>query len=244
MNRISISILLSLMFFQYSYSQKLTTQEKKTLVEAQIEQIKANQKKQLNNRNPFVTGIHFFSPAAPNSHPYFEDKLWQEGKIVFEGNEYQVNALKYDIFKDAVIYYAQFEDAAYSTALNKEFIKEFYIGKHHFTYYDDSLQLPAFMTPGYYEVIDTGRITFLVKYTKEEIISSSYKIEYKEYTRMILYRDGKYHRFFNQLTLLHLLKDKKKELRSFIKGNNIYFNVNKIDAAKTIINHYNKLEEN
>ncbi len=241
---ILFSLGIALMVVQGGISQNMTTFEKQALVKAQVAEIKQKQASQLNNRKPFVTGIHLFSASAPTTHPFFENKIWQEGKIIHEGQEYPVDAVKYDIFKDRIIHYTQFIDVAYSTALNPVFIKEFYIGDHHFKYYDDSISKISFLNKGYYEIVCDGIATCLVRHMKEEEISTSYRIEYKEYTKLILYYNGTYRRFFNQFTLLRLLKERRPELRAFIRENNIIFNHNKIESAKRIITYYNKLEGN
>ena len=243
MHKIVISLILVIFLFPEMYGQYITAEEKKQLVESQIKNIEENQKDLLYSKRPFLTGIHYFSNTTNTTHPYYQSKSWLPGKIIFENREYPVEALKYDIFKDYIIYYAHFTSAAFSTGLNKEFIKEFYLEDHRFKYLELTENKPIFMQPGYYEIASEGNTRFVIKWSKEEIISSNYTIEYKPYTKMIIYSDGQYRRFSSQLKLLQILKDHKKELKEYIRAKKLVFSSNKIAAAKQLVDYYNKLED-
>jgi hypothetical protein len=183
-------------------------------------------------------------PAANHYvHPYFIDNTWKSGSLLYKGMRYETGMLKYDTFKDCLVYLHTLGNTSYPVQLNRNFIREFEIDNHQFTYLNDfGKSSDEKLKEGYYEKIYDGNTKLYVRRQKLENLHESISdLEYKEWAYLFIKKEGVYHRITGKSSLLRVLNDRRKEIRSFIRNNNLVSCTKNYDSVSRILQHYDNL---
>lgn len=98
---------------------------------------------------------------SPNTHPYFKDKEFRSGKVIYQGLPYFGQKIKYNTFLDELIITTKYNASGLTVQLVKEHVNEFHIHGHRFIH----LNLPALGEdhPGYMEVLHEASGSYLLK---------------------------------------------------------------------------------
>jgi hypothetical protein len=158
-----------------------------------------------------------------NGHPFYGDNKLKIGTISYHGIRYRDVPILYDIVYDQVIigdYYHIFK-----IILTGQLIDRFTIEGHSFIRLTDSIT-PGMPKVGFYEELYAGRVTLIKKETKqiqEDLNDGDRAQRFIEGTDSSYWlRMGNvYYPVNHNKSLLATLKDKKKELRRFIRSNNL-----------------------
>jgi hypothetical protein len=166
--------------------------------------------------------------------PYFNSPLSVVGSLTFDGLDYASVPLLFDLVRDQLIIT---DPKGQLLSLYGDKVQRFNIGHHRF------VRLNVEGAPDFYEVLRTSRISFLTRHYKkiEEKIDNAvlqHFITARDY--YFLEIDGQYHSFNSEKSLLHLLEDKKKTVRQFIRSQNIHYNEDPETATIKIIDFYNQ----
>jgi len=219
----------------FSHAQVLTPAGKRELLTAQQDNLETYTDSVIQTGKEFEIGNLHSAKFTKRTHPFFESNKWEKGQVIFNGTSYNAQTLKYDIVADRLIYFKRSPTESFPLALKETFVSDFEINNHHFKYYKGQE-----MKPGYYEVLAEGKATLLVQWRKKESLSSDGQIAYKTLSTLYLIKQGKYQKVLNLFVLNFMLRDKRKELKKETNKLSIdYFN--KLKAAKTIVEEYNKL---
>ena len=133
-------------------------------------------------------------------------------------------------------------------SLIKERVKSFdFAGSHFININADTLKNNTTIKSGYYRQLYNGPSELLGKYSKTIQTSTStlgienYFSASKEY---YIKKNNTYHSMSgSQGALLDALKDKKKQLKQYIKANNIVYKENPEEAMVKIVNYYDHLSQ-
>lgn len=99
------------------------------------------------------------------------------------------------------------------------------------------------MKGGFYEVLYGGKTTILAKHVKkyfESVREIQLTQGFKEDTQLYLFNKGRYFKVATKGSILNLLTDKKKELKAFIRQNNLFANERNESAAR-VAQYYDSL---
>ncbi|MBL7472182.1 hypothetical protein [Robertkochia sediminum] len=126
-----------------------------------------------------------------NTHPYFLIDGFSKGKVVFKGQPYFDQNIKYNTFSDQLVITPKYNASALVVKLVKEHVSEFHIQDHHF------IRLPNTSSngvdPGYLELIAKGKERMLLKKhgkKKNDIRGEELVItEYTETTDYFIYHN-------------------------------------------------------
>lgn len=152
--------------------------------------------------------------------------------------------LKYDIYNDEILLVTSKKIVL---QLNKENVDSFnleYGGKtYNFRRLDaDSLNSLS----GYVRVLYGGNTSLLVKYSKE-ILSLAVENKYDLFSqveRIYLVRQGKLYRLKGKGDLLSHLNDRKQQVHSFIRSNNIRISRKDPESFIPVLEYYDGLDKN
>lgn len=177
-------------------------------------------------------------------HPYFSEDSWSMSTIIYKGETFDTVLLMYDIYKDQVLL-KNFNGKGMIAPiiLNSPDIKAFYLFDHTFIYLegDAVFHLPD----GIYDKLYSGRSTDLfVKRKKEIITTAKWNDLWEDFQENDLYylkKDGLYYHIKNLKSLLKTLKEHKKELRAYIRNNNLYFMENFEEALRMAVSYSERL---
>jgi hypothetical protein len=130
-------------------------------------------------------------------------------------------------------------------SLLKERVKSFDFLNNHFININVDTLTNTPLSSGYYNQLYVGKCEILGKYSKSIQTTTStigglenYFSQVKDY---YIKKNNVYHSFGGQGALLDLLKDKKKELKKYIKANNIKYRDNPEEAMVKITAWYDHL---
>lgn len=197
----------------------------------------------VNNRTkadfPFIIG-RFHQPVTNNfSHPYFNENKWISGSLVYDGRIYKAENLKYDIENDKLIYLMYTQDFVMNTiALDENFIPEFCLLDITFKYYTN--KYVGGIKEGYYEVVFDGKLKFLVRLKKSEPLGDN---PYNVSAEMFLLKDGQMIHIKSLAKLINQLKDKKKEVKRFVRDNYLTLSQSDYSSASKVLTFYLSLQK-
>lgn len=177
------------------------------------------------------------------NHPFFSNESWLNGSVTIKDQQYQNCLLRYDLFLDQLLY-LHIADGANTLALNREMVNSFFLGGSHFVYFDaDQLNGNRSMKEGYYEEVYLGNIGLYARRTKRRIRNDGFRRdEFQQDTKLFLYKEGTFTFFRNDRQLRKALGDHGKEVRQFMRQNNIHVNIDPPSKAGLVITYYEDLK--
>jgi hypothetical protein len=165
-------------------------------------------------------------------HPYFGDGKSHVGSAVYDGILYEDLNIWYDMVRDQVIIPSPF--GAYKVFLINSKVDRFTIEDHQFIRLKDSLN-PTAPRNGFYEQLYKGQISLLKKnrkYVREDLELTGVRQYIDSSLSYYIKKGDIYYSVPNKKALSHALKEKNKELRKFIRQNNLSF---RRDLENTLI---------
>jgi len=154
---------------------------------------------------------HVPYPPLVKGQPYFVSDSIREGSVVYDGVLYTNILMEYDLVRDQLI--VRNKSGNYISPPQGR-IERFNLDGHEF-----------FHTPnGYYDLLATGKITLVAKRIKqlvESIVTLQVTYSIEERNRYYRLEGGVYHPIHNRKALFALFGDKKKEVRQYLRRNNI-----------------------
>jgi hypothetical protein len=243
LNKLLIPFLLSA-FFLFAvevdlYPQNLTPGIKSQFLNNSKQALEDTVNKRTKADFPFIIG-RFHQPVTNNfRHPYFNENKWISGSLVYDGRIFKAENLKYDIEKDKLIYLMYTQDFAMNTiALDENFIPEFCLEDKTFKYYTN--KYVGGIKEGYYEVVFDGKLKFLVRWNKSESLGDN---PYNVSAEMFLLKDGQMIHIKSLAKLINQLKDKKKEVKRFVRDNYLKLSQSDYSSAPKVLTFYLSIQE-
>jgi hypothetical protein len=199
----------------------------------------------LNNQLPIYSGpeYNFYDPHI-KGNAYFSDvNGFTQGAVLYDGAIYNNIPMLYDLNLDEVV--VLLPNHISKLTLIKYRLKSFDFLEHHFVNINaDTLISNTTIKSGIYDELYNGRSEILVKRVKSiqnnngantiETYFSASKDYYIKKNRV-------YVSFGSKGSLLDIFKDKKKELKQYIKANNINYRDNPEEAMVKIATYYDHL---
>lgn len=185
----------------------------------------------------------FYDPLIKGNAYVFDVKAFSPGTVSYNGAVYNNVSMLYDINKDVVVIllYNHFT----KISLLSTWVPEFWMLNHHFVRINTDPTGKAGLATGFYDQLYEGKkIEILVKRAKSiQTITGNNSIEtfFSETKNYYVKRGNSYLSFSGKGALLYIFKDKKKELRQYIKTNNIDFRENFEQAITNVATYYDHL---
>ena len=158
-----------------------------------------------------------------DGHPFYGEYRFKIGTVTYHGILYKHVPILYDLVHDEVIigdYYNIFK-----IILTGQLIDRFTIEDHSFIRLTDSVT-PGMPKVGFYEELYAGHLTLLKKESKqiqEDLSNGDHAQRFIEGTdsAYLLHIGNGYYPVNHMNSLLSTLKDRKKEVRRFIRSNHL-----------------------
>lgn len=185
----------------------------------------------------------FYDPIIKGNAYVFDNKSFTAGDVKYGAAVYRDVPMLYDLNKDLVVIllYNHFT----KISLLSERVPEFWLLNHHFIRITTDSTGQARLATGFYDQLYQGKkIGIIVKRAKSIQTSTgnntieSFFSETKDY---YVKKGDNYFSFSGKGGLLDILKDKKKELRQYIKANHIDFRENQEQAIVDVTTYYDHL---
>lgn len=184
---------------------------------------------------------YVFYERKKDDNVFFQNSVfWELCTVKYDGTVYTDVPVMYDIFKDKVV--VQLYNKAQNLALVTEKISDFFLLKHHFVYREADSLNEGGLRSALYDQIYGGRSEILVRRTKSLIIAPNQQKTYPQEDKLFIRNKGAYYAIGSKGSLLNALKDKKKELRKFIKDSGIDFK-DRESASVQVAMYYDRLTQ-
>lgn len=187
----------------------------------------------------------FYEPRIKGNAYNNDNANFEQGAVKYDGYAYKDVPMLYDINMDYAV--ILLPNKTSMLRLLNERVAYFNIGNHHFININtDTLKTPVNISSGYYEQLYGGKIELLAKNRKiiRETASSSGAItQYftEQSKNLYLKKDGLYYKAGSQGAFLDVLKDRKNELKQYIKDNKISFKENQEQAMVKVASYYDQI---
>lgn len=173
---------------------------------------------------------------------YLFTKEFLTGDVTIEGKVFHDLKLKYDIFNDELISYT---DKGIILQLNKERIDEFSLNfgnrNYQFRRIDpDSVNNVS----GFLELLYKGNTSLFVRHRKEILllyVDNKFD-SFSQTDKILLKKDGKFYMVRNRIDFMRLIKDHKKQVKSFIRTNKLKITKKDPWSFRPVVEYYDKLQ--
>jgi len=201
-----------------------------------------NYTRQIAFQSRLLNGIKYVEyPAGYTGNAYYQTGEFQNASLHYDDADFYNVPILYDLYKEEVVVKHP-ADTSYMSLINNK-LDKFSIGNHTFIRIDADSAQTAYKT-GFYELLYNGRSQIVKKYEKdiqEEKSGLTIQNVFNEHTGYYLRKDNKYFPISGKRALLNLLKDRKKDLDTYIKLNKIDFSGNEEQAIVKVASYYDQL---
>jgi hypothetical protein len=176
-------------------------------------------------------------------NPYYLSTLLQPGFVNYNGILYQPVSMAYDIVRDEVT--ANRFNQTFRITLVSEKIAYFSLFNHYFMRIDPDTN-NKLITPGFYDRIYDGKIKLFAK--REKKIKESVTAEegdqlwFTENDLYFIFRNNKYYAIKDKNDLFDFFKDRKKDLKKYLRKNKIKFKNEPELAILKSVEYYDQLK--
>lgn len=202
--------------------------------------------KKLQRHAAIYTGISYYDPHnGVRGHQFFGDDYWEQGMVNYHNNIYDSIFLKYDIYEDQLIVENFNKNGFLSPIiLYKPYVRFFDLMGHHFIRLEkDTI---SNMKAGYYDQMYSGEeLEVLVTRRKEIVNAESINSVLGMFTgkdRYYIKKGDYYYQVRKRKSIVKVLFDRKKEVKTFIRDNNYYFKNNPDLQIVEIVRYYDSLQ--
>ena len=203
--------------------------------------------KKIGPQSRLYNGMQYdlYNPHMKGNAYYDDVDSWNKGSVFYDGYLYTNVNMMYDIYKDEVVIliYNNFM----RISLISEKIRDFNLLDQHFIYLKNNPTNSNSLKTGFYGELYGGKIQVLSKKTKNIQNSTDYLGNITPYFSPVkyyyLFKNGKYYTVNSQGAFLDALSDHKKEIKQFIRTNNIKFKKAPEQAMTAIAAYYDHLTD-
>ena len=238
------SILISLLLFMPSISAFSQAEGNQNSYDQSYLKLQNIYKESMSIDKRYVNGYQY-SETFPGSrgHPFFQSESWYLGDLVIDERHYEGLAMRYDLYRDQLLFNHIHPSGSYIVVLNIKRIESFTMDGHRFSKLSAADPLLPGMKEGYYELLAEGRALFYVKWIKRlEDPTPESMGEFSLFKEWYILNKGAFRKLNGKSGLIKSLEDHEKEIRSYIRENRIVINTGNESDIKRIVDYYNRLE--
>ena len=198
------------------------------------------------SKNSFLyTGSSYVAPySGIIGHQFFVDDYWEQGNIIYDQSSFDSIYLKYDIYTDNLLI-ENFGLNGLPSHMKLYGPKVTYFLLHGYTFIRIENDTLSNMKEGFYNLLYDGASVQAVAKRRKEIIASHEQNTIREIfiqkDKFYIKKGGKYNQVRNKKSILKVLEDRKKEVKSYIKSQGIYFKVDPDDKLIEVVRYYDSL---
>lgn len=185
--------------------------------------------------------VNYEDQAA--GYPFFESEVLEKGSLVYDGILYEQVPMLYDIVKDEVV--IEHFHNYFKIRLIPEKIAAFSLLNHSFIRIEADSLPGSGISSGFYEKLFDGKVKAFakrIKITEEEIAYQQLKRRFVQKDRYYIFKEAHYVQVKGQPGVMRVFKDRKKEIKKYIRENTFTFKNNPEAAIISICRFYDTLQ--
>ncbi len=175
--------------------------------------------------------------------PFLFSTDFLSGTVTIGKKTFEQLKLKYDIFNDELLIIS---DRGLILQLNHEMIDFFSLSWLEKEYRFRRIEPDSLNTlSGFVNVLYDGTTPLYVKYKKEILllaVENKYDM-FNQVQRVYISKDGKYNLISSRRDFLNQLKDRKQQVKSYIRSNNLRIKKKDPLSFKPVLEYYDKLRQ-
>jgi hypothetical protein len=241
------SILLLLLCYTFASTAFAQQADTLKITQAAYANIQNNFNKALGPQSRLYNGreYNFYPPSLKGTAYFMDVHDWGPGSVFYDGYLYKNVDILYDLYKDELV--TPLYKSFLKIHLLNERVKYFDLMGHHFVYLVKDPTNPTSVNFGYYDQLYAGKIQVLARHSKSIQTSIEYTGAINSYfspsNDYYIFKNGLYYSVNSEGSFLDVLKDRKKELRQFIKANKIKFRKQRENAMAKVAAYYDTLTD-
>ena len=199
--------------------------------------------KYIGKNSSLYKGSEYDDDFSIKGHPYFESDKFQKGSVRYSGTLYDSIDMAFDIAKDELVILRN--DDNVRIRLVKEKIDSFTLLNHLFVKLVEDSNNKFTDAIGFCERLYHGKMNLYAKRKKsiiEKIVGSENEKWFEEKDFYFVQKGGSFISVQKSSELFDLLSDRKKEVKEYLRKNNIKFNKAKEQALISAIAYYDQLK--
>jgi hypothetical protein len=165
------------------------------------------------------------------------------GNVTIENTEYKNLKLRYDIYNDEIV---TVTNHGILLQLNKEMVDNFKLNWNGRLYFFKRIDSDSTSSlHGFANVLYEGRTTLYVKNIKEILllaVDNKYDM-FNQVNRVYLVKDDNTYRINSRMEFFKLIKDRKSDIRQFIRSNKIKVSKKDPDSFVPVLEYYDKIQQ-
>lgn len=186
---------------------------------------------------------YLFAPKAYKGNPYFQDTLlFKPGTVRYNGTWYKNISLLYDSYRDVLVAARPVNQAVF--IVRDTLVAEFYVAGQHFLRITPADSAGKVLKPGYYQTLYTGKTKVLIKHYKarsERVIFPAVEVSFIPQVEYYITKNNNTYGVGSKSSVLKVFKDKKRELNSYLKKNNINYDADRTLAITQLAAYYDQV---
>lgn len=203
-------------------------------------------REQYKTSDVLVNGKELF-PDDPriNNYPYLFTENWIAADIYIKGEVFYNELIRYNLYSDKLILqFYQNQTLPKAIVIDNQLVDSIDVNGHMFV----SVDYLGYsdVDRNFVEYIDGGQIKYCIAYYKDYIRMYSNLNPYGKYselkTNKYLFRKGKSFKVNNRRQFLRAFPDKKREIRRFLRRNNMKYKNATTSQIGTLIEFCNELD--
>lgn len=175
---------------------------------------------------------------------YFTEATgFSAGTVEYDGFVYKDVPMMYDLYKDCVVVLLPNKSARISLLSNR--VQSFDLLGHHFVYIDADTLNSKVIKSGFYDQLYKGRSEVLVKRSKSiqnsSVLVTVIETFFVAKKEIFLEKNGIYTGVGSQGSVLDVFKDKKKEIKQYVRSSQVKFSDDQERAIVNAASYYDQL---
>lgn len=192
-----------------------------------------------------VNGARWYYENNYKGHPFFYDNDLFEGSVTFNGVNFSPLTLTYELLSNELILIKEVGTQTRELILNENFVESFVLihpvtAREHFF---ERKKLSGVEGKKYFQVVYKGETTCYIYHKKviNNRVTGNYMGEYLYQPVIYIKKDDEFRGCTNKRTFLRLFEDQKKQIRKYIRRNNMRIDGEKPEDIARVLDYYDSL---
>ena len=225
----------------FSQTIQIDTNQKQSIVESTV----TGFYKAIGEQSRLYNGpeYNFYDPII-KGNAYFSDAInFVQGTVEYDGFIYKEVPMMYDMYKDYIVVLLPNKSAKFRLLSDR--VQSVDLLDHHFVYVNKDDLPNTSINSGFYDQLYKNKSEVLIKRSKNIQGSSGISGAVENYftakKEMFIKNKGKFYSVGSEGSLLNAFKDKKKELKQYLRNNKLKFGDDQEQTMVKVAAYYDQL---
>lgn len=185
--------------------------------------------------------VYYIYDSRMAEHQFFDQRKWNKGAVIFEGQRFDSVSMLYDIVKDELVIRHINGDPI---ILPSEKVEAFSNYGQLFKWYESGKGIDAQMRTGFYNVFYDGPSRLLIRRSKqrqEKIVDRRVISLFPQKDFHYIWKGEQYNFVRTKKSVLKLFPGHKREMRKVLREENIHFRHDRANAIGRMVATYDAL---